>query len=382
MKFLKLINIRSNYILLFVALLSLGAFYIVENNKIMRKNKWYDEKLAAANLCKHAGQTIKDFYLGNVEYINNMNDPNETGLIGHEYSSITSERGSFSAKSTSTNPNFAALMVEFLKELEIKEGDHIAVGLTGSFPAINIAVCSAIKTLKLKPIIICSVASSSWGANDPDFTWLDMAKVLSDSGIFKFNTVAASIGASMDIGRGLSIDGVEMIKASIKRNNTEFIYYNSIKEDISRRMQIYDSCAGKESIKVYINIGGGIASLGSTKNGANIPQGINKKIPMEVFKDKRGVIYEMSKRGIPVIQISDIRSLAASYDLPEKPIPLPLPGSGELYESKKYNMAVVTPITLFLLALIIFIIYQDKKNVRLGKEVLRTEQKEDNDLIL
>jgi poly-gamma-glutamate system protein len=233
-----------------------------------------------------------------VEYINNMNDPNETGLIGPEYSPITSERGSFSAKSTSTNPNFAALVVEFLKDLDVKEGDHIAVGLTGSYPALNIAVCSAIQTLKLKPIIICSVASSSWGANDPDFTWLDMAKVLSDSGVFKFNTVAASIGASMDIGRGLSIEGVEMIKTAIKRNNTKFIYNKSIQENISKRMQIYDSCAGKVPIKVYINVGGGIASLGSSTNGNLIPQGINKKISMEVFKDKKGVIYEMAKRGI------------------------------------------------------------------------------------
>jgi poly-gamma-glutamate system protein len=382
MKLLKLINIRSNYILLFVALLCLAGFYIVENNKIMRKDKWYDEKLEASKLCMHAGQTIKDYFFGDVEYINNMNDPNETGLIGPEYSPITSERGSFSAKSTSTNPNFAALVVGFLKELGLKAGDHIAVGLTGSYPALNIAVYSAIQTLKLKPIIICSVASSSWGANDPDFTWLDMAKVLNDSGIFKFNVVAASIGASMDIGRGLSLEGVEMIKAAINRNNTKLIYCNSLKEDISKRMHIYDSCRGNEPIKAYINVGSGIASLGSSTNGDFIPQGLNKKISVKLFKDKRGVIYEMTKRGIPVIQMSDIRSLAASYDLPEKPIPMPLPGSGELFESKKYNMAVVTPITLFLLALIIFIIYQDKKNVRLGKEILRTEQKADNDLIV
>jgi poly-gamma-glutamate system protein len=382
MKLLKLINIRSNFVLLFVAALSLGGFYIVENSKIMRKDKWYDEKIEAAKLSQKAGQTIKDFYYGDVEYVDNMNDPNETGLIGHEYSPITSERGSFSAKSTSTNPNFAALIVEFLKELNVKEGDHIAVAMTGSFPALNIAVCSAIQTLKLKPTIICSVASSSWGANDPDFTWLDMAKVLSDSGIIKCNVVAASIGASMDIGRGLSIEGVEMIKAAIKRNNAKIVFCNSIQDDILRRMQIYDSCAENKPIKAYINVGGGVASLGSSNNGDYIPQGVNEKIPKDVFRDKKGVIYEMSNRGIPVINLLDVKSLAASYDLPESPIPMPQLGSGELFESKKYDMTIVTPITLFLLAIIIFIIYQDKKNVRLGKEVLRTEQKTDNDLIL
>ncbi len=382
MKLLKLINIRSNIVLLFVAALSLGGFYIVENNKIMRKDKWYNEKLEAATLAQHAGQTIKDFYYGDVEYVDNLNDPNETGLIGHEYSPITSERGSFSAKSTSTNPNFAALIVQFLKDLNVKEGDHVAVAMTGSFPALNIAVCAALQTLKLKPMIICSVSSSSWGANDPDFTWLDMAKVLSDSGLIKNNVVAASLGASMDIGRGLSIEGVDMIHAAIKRNNTKLIHCNTIQEDITRRMHIYDSCAANEPIKAYINVGGGVASLGSSNNGDHIHQGLSEKIQRDVFRDKKGVIYEMSNKGIPIINLLDVRALAASYDLPESPIPMPVLGSGELFESKKYDMTVVTPITLALLAIIIFIIYQDKKNVRLGKEVLRTEQKTDNDLIL
>jgi hypothetical protein len=138
----------------------------------------------------------------------------------------------------------------------------------------------------------------------------------------------------------------------------------------------------KRQIKAYINVGGGVASLGSSNNGDHIPQGLNEKIPKDVFRDKKGVMYEMSNRGIPVINILDVRSLAASYDLPESPIPMPPLGGGELFESKKYDMTVVTPITVFLLALIIFIIYQDKKNVRLGKEVLRTEQKTENDLIL
>lgn len=381
MKFLNLINIRSNFVLLFVALTSLVGFYIVENNIIMKKDKWYNEKLEAATLCQKAEQTVKNFYYGNVEYVDNLNDPNETGLIGQEYSPITSERGSFSAKSTTTNPNFAALVVQFLKELHVKEGDYIAVGITGSFPALNIAVSAALQTLKLKPIIICSVTSSSWGANDPDFTWLDMAKVLSDSGIIKTTPVAASIGAGNDIGRGLSLEGVKMVKDAIKRNNVRFIYCDSIFNNISLRMHIYDSCAGNGSIKAYINVGGGIASLGSAKNGDRIPAGLNKSIPMEVFKDKKGVMFEMTKRGIPVIHMLDVPTLASSFNLPVKPMPLPLPGTGELFESKKYDMTVVAPITIILLALIIFIIYQDKKNIKLGKEILRLEQRADTDVM-
>ena len=382
MKFLRHINIRSNGVLLFLAVCSLAGLFLVEKNKMMRMDKWYSEKLEAANLSQSASQTIKNHYYGKVEFVDNMNDPNETGLIGYEYSPITSERGSFSAKSCTTNPNFAGLVVQLLKEIDAKEGDCIAVGMTGSFPALNISVCAALQTLKLKPFIISSVASSSWGANDPDFTWLDMARVLSDSGIFTFKPVAASIGASQDIGRGLSSEGVKMIDSAIKRNNLELIYSENMQDIISRRMKIYSTLAGSQPIKAYINVGGGMASLGSAKNGDLIPPGLNRDIPLDVFADKKGVVYEMSKMSIPIIHMLDIQALATSFDLPMRPIPLSSPGEGKLFEDEKYDVAVVAPVNFLLLALIIFVIYQDKKNIRLGTEILRAEQQSDNDLIL
>ena len=382
MKLLKHLNIRSSSTLLFLAILSLAGFFLVENTKILKKSKWYDEKLEAALLSQKAEQAVKNYYLGDVEFVNNLNDPNETGLIGFEYSPITSERGSFLAKSCTTNPNFAALVVQYLKELGAKEGDYIAVGMTGSFPALNISVCAALQTLKLNPVIISSVASSSWGANDPEFTWLDMATVLSDSGIIHFKPVAASIGASQDIGGGLSSEGVGMIKDAIDRNHTELIYFDNVQDDIDYRMKKYSDCANDKPIRAYINIGGGIASLGSAANGTRLPPGLNKEITPQVFKEKKGVVYEMSRQGIPVIHMLDIPALAAGNDLPIKPIPLPLPGEGKLFVEKKYDLAVVGPVTFVLLALIIFVIYQDRKNVRLGTEILRSEQNSDNDLIV
>lgn len=385
MKFLKYINIRSNVVLLTLAAMSLISLFIVENTMVMRKKTWYDEKLKAAELSKTSAGILKKYYFGDVEFIDNLNDPNETGLIGHEYSPITSERGSYVAKSTTTNPNFAALVVQLLKEIDIKEGDCVAVGLTGSFPALNLAVYSAMQTLKLKPTVICSVTSSSWGANDPDFTWLDMDRVLSDSAGFNFRVTAATIGASQDIGRGLSNEGIELAKEAINRNNVELLQFNDLNEDIAKRMLLYAKHAGKKPIKAYINIGGGIASLGSDRNGDVIPPGLNKKLSAHIFPDKKGVVYEMSKNEIPIIQMLDIQALATEYKIPMKPIPLPLPGDGPLFQEKKYNVVIVGVITFILLTLIIFIIYQDKKNLRLGNDVLRLEgenSNSDSELIL
>ena len=96
------------------------------------------------------------------------------------------------------NPNFAAVVVEWLKELGVKSGDVVAVGASGSFPAMNIAVYAALHELGIEPIIISSTAASQWGANEPSFTWLDMEAVLRKSDVFPYKSVAASLGGVGD----------------------------------------------------------------------------------------------------------------------------------------------------------------------------------------
>src|SRR5210317_1920655 len=99
-----------------------------------------------------------------------------------------------------------------LKEVRLKENDVVAVAFTGSFPGLNIAVLAALQTLNLYPLIITSIGASNWGANDPYFTWLDMERELYNAQIFKYRSIAASIGGGLDRGRGLSPEGRKLIK--------------------------------------------------------------------------------------------------------------------------------------------------------------------------
>ncbi|MBW1905957.1 MAG: poly-gamma-glutamate system protein, partial [Deltaproteobacteria bacterium] len=80
-------------------------------------------------------------------------DPSASRMIGEVLSPITSGSGSLVSKQTSVNPNFAAVLVQWLKELRIKSGDVVAVGVSGSFPSMNIAVYSALHELGIEPII-------------------------------------------------------------------------------------------------------------------------------------------------------------------------------------------------------------------------------------
>jgi poly-gamma-glutamate system protein len=360
---------KSNIVLSVLSLLAMLALIAVENGKIDVKQKWYDEKLEAARLAQTAADCLKNYRLENGVFIDAINDPNQTALIGQEYTLVTTDRGYIDAKLSSTNPNFAALIVQFLKEAGVEEKDNVAVALTGSFPGLNVAVMAAIETLKLKPIIITSVGSSNFGANDPYFTWLDMENVLYESNVFRHKSVAASIGGGFDEGRGLSPQGRDLIIQAIERNKIDFIREKHLEKSITRRMEIYEEQSKGQPIKAFINVGGGIASLGNTVNGQLIPPGLNENLPVRNFP-VRGVIIEMGKAEIPVIHIMNIKQLLAKYGLPYSPVPMPEPGEGGIFVHREYNLIITAIATLFLIVIIVLVYLSEQKFHRLGTDLV------------
>ena len=360
---------KSNIVLSVLSLLALLALIAVENGKIDVKQNWYDEKLEAARLSQTAADCLKNYRLENGVFIDAINDPNQTALIGQEYTLVTTDRGYIDAKLSSTNPNFAALIVQFLKEAGVEEKDNVAVALTGSFPGLNIAVMAAIETLNLKPIIITSVGSSNFGANDPYFTWLDMEKVLYESNVFRHKSVAASIGGGFDEGRGLSPQGRDLIIQAIERNKIDFIREKHLEKSITRRMEIYEEHSKGRPIKAFINVGGGIASLGNTVNGQLIPPGLNENLPVRNFP-VRGVIIEMGKAEIPIIHIMNIKQLLAKYGLPYSPVPMPEPGEGGIFVHRQYNLIITAIATLFLVIVIVLVYLSEQKFHRLGTDLV------------
>ncbi len=360
---------KSNLVLGLLSALSLLALIVVENSIHDKKQNWYDEKLQAAKLSQEAALFLKNYRLQEGIFIDNINDPNETALIGQELSLITTDRGSIDAKLSSTNPNIAAVIVQYLKDAGVGEGDIVAVGVTGSFPALNISVIAALEVLKCKPLIISSVGASDFGANDPYFTWLDMERILYENEIFHSKSIAASIGGGSDVGRGLSPEGRELIINAIQRNNIPLINEDNLIRNIEERMQIYDdSCKGKP-IRAYINVGGGIASLGHTVNSELIPSGLTMNLVKYNYPIK-GVIIQMGEKGVPIIHLMNIKQILKENNLPESPVPLPQTGSGGIFVHKKYDL-VTTSIATFILSILIFIIYLlERKHNKPGMSVV------------
>lgn len=358
---------KSTSSLVGLATMAVLLLFWVENSRVSVYADNYPEKLAAAKLMEKAEAAVKNRYQSKNILIDEINDPAKTGLIGDKNTLITTDRGNLEAKLTSLNPNFAAVVVDLLKKAEIGKGDKVAISSTGSFPALNIAVFSACKVLGVEPVVITSVSSSSFGATDPDFTWLDMETLFNQTGVFPYKSIAASLGGGRDIGRGMNIKGREQAEAAILRNGVKTVKNETLLGNIKEKMAIYKASAGTAPIKLYINIGGGLSSLGNAVNGKLTASGFHRTIPTKNVPLK-GTMHLFAKEKVPVIHILDIEQLSNKYDLPSAPETMPKAGEGELFKTERYNL-LITSISLALMAIfLVIVILFDHKQIKLRED--------------
>jgi poly-gamma-glutamate system protein len=327
----------SRRALLLIALIALGALTLVERFPVQTKQPYHDDKLAAARLTRDAFKLIRTEKQRLGIPIDAEGDPHQTGMIGTALTPVTSNTGYLSAKRASINPNFAAVLVQMLRRAGVERGDLIAVGASGSFPALNVASFAAIQTLGIEPIVISSASSSEWGANDVSFLWIDMERVLAEHQVFGFRSVAASFGGMDDRGYGMSKDGRSLLSAAIERNGLTKIEPRTVVEAIERRMEIYREIAGERPIKAYLNIGGGTASVGTQIGKKQFKPGLNL-VPPRGAGLMDSVMLRFAERGTPVIHVTGISQLAKRHGLrPNSDGAVPPVGEGEIYVKAEYN---------------------------------------------
>ncbi len=339
----------SNASLVFLAGLAVSFMVVVETNRVMKKQPYYDEKVQAVRLQAAAMEAVKKEVLRYRKTLDPFTDPAGSGLIGRNLSPITSVVGYLAAKQTSVNPNFAAVIVHLMRRLGLKEGDLVAVSGTGSFPAMNLAVLVSCKVLGLRCVPISSVASSMFGANHPRVTWLDMERVAYREGLIDARSIAASIGGTDDNGAQLSELGVEMALTAIKRNKVPLIREGTLAANIAARMRLYEDAARGEPYKAYVNIGGGEASVGSHFTKVLFRPGINKTLPRKKIPDEGAMTLMMRKYEIPAIHVSSVARLAEKYGLPKAPQTMPPLAEGPLFFDVVYSL----PLTAVLLAVLV-----------------------------
>jgi len=342
--------------ILFLFFLSLLFFILVKLVPSIGSGPFKKQMMEASRIMAEAEVTLRKCQKEKGVDVDRETDPNQTGLVGLEFSSITTSIGSLEAKRTTTNPNFAGLVVFLLKEAKVKKGDTVAVGASSSFPALVVAVLSAAKAMELKPLVISSLGASQWGANNPDFHWLHIQECLLRAGIFENKLIALSLGGEKDVGEDMSSEGRSLLRKEIEKSGIFFLYEPDLRQNVEARMQLYQEKAGESGIKAFINIGGSWSNMGVDSEVLELKPGLAriKQFPPE---ERRGVLYEMASRRIPVIHLLYIKGLVERYGLAWNPVPLPLPGQGKIYEfvSEKPPAFLFLTVSYFLLVVLILI---------------------------
>ena len=349
----------SAKLLVLVASLAVFGLIAVERCRSIDVQAFHQEKVAAAEHASRCLQRIKQEKQQLGYQIRADLDPSSSGLIGAPLSAVTSLPGHLGAKQTSINPNFAAVVVQMLKEAGVHEGDCIAVGCTGSFPAMNVAVYSALETLKVQPVVICSAGASQYGANTPDFLWVDMERVLHEAGLISFRAVAASVGGYEDQGLGMTDMARQLIHEAIHRNGLPLINAATLNDSVEQRMEYYRTAASGAPIRAYINIGGGSASVGRALGKKLYQPGLNVSPSPEALQ-VNSTMSHFARQGIPVLHFVEITQLAKAYGLPHAPAETPAVGAGPVFAIVAYYrwLAAIVLISL-LVALKVFVVSAD-----------------------
>tara|TARA_Y100001935_G_C17279168_1_gene496452 strand:- start:363 stop:1667 length:1305 start_codon:yes stop_codon:yes gene_type:complete len=349
--------IQKLSVLIGMALFCILMVFFSFNSLKDYKKSFYNQKVTASNYMFNAMKVLRSSFLnipnqkldeGEVYIDSNNNktydtgeeiindgrpfsslDPLETGLVFYQ----DDLAGNPTSKLSTLNPSFAAFIVDLMQKAGLKKisnrsaEPNVAIAFSSSFPGANIAVLSACRAMNIEPVIITSLSGSNYGAISYDeFSWLDMEKILIDQKIFPstFQSKAVSIGRGSDIGIGLDSQSIAKIKENIKKYDIDFIFRENetdLSYYIDARMNIYDLKNDFAPFDLFINVGGGHASIGSNEK-IRKSHGILSSIFLEEIYEKDFddcVLNRFSNSpnySVSAINIIDIKNLI-SGKLPE-----------------------------------------------------------------
>lgn len=237
-------------------------------------------------------------------------DPWQCGLIGLEWSAMTTTLGDLAAKRTACNPAWAIQFGRWFHELGLEPGDRIAIFSSGSFPGLLLNAIAAAEAMQLEPLLIVSLGASTWGANDPDVPWPVMAAELRSGGFIRKRADFYTLGGGAELGHGMSPEGRALLRKAAMESGVEILTAGGLQEMIALKTELLESFKPE----LLINIGGSQANLGDDPEVLRLSPGL---VPVsEAGGAGNGVVGQAMRDGIPVIHMLNIRNIAARYGIP------------------------------------------------------------------
>lgn len=246
----------KKYSLYILAILIAICLVLGERN-LGNKHPNFNEMLQAKNTMMKLSKEIYLEKLNRGISIDKKLDILESGLIGEEFTGITTTLGDLDSKRLSTNPEFAAYFVKELKNKGLNKGDTVYVNMSSSFPGLNLSLISALDILNLRGVIINSIGSSMYGANNEGFTFLEMAEYLKSKNMIKNNIKLYTLGGDADEGLNFDEDTKKSLIERVKNMDIQRLDFKDLNDNIKKRINYYEEYPNP---KYFINIGGNLVS--------------------------------------------------------------------------------------------------------------------------
>lgn len=317
----------------------------------------FEQKLAAAALMQQCMEAVKT-YKQECGIPLHAADIHESAMIGEEFNGITTTLGYLPAKRTTANSDMAALLVQMLGEAGVSPGDTVGLGLSGSFPGLNLAVLAACDVLQINTVCFSSVGSSTYGANNPQLTFPEMLLLLMQDGMLHERPLWVSLGGDYDIGLNMDAELVAGIEARLNDLSVTVWREPDFACNLARRMEVYEQYG---PIKAYIGVGGHITSLG-WEHAFTAPGVILPESDLGPVGENSGLIELYHTQGLPVINLLNVEQLVEDYGLPFDPMQQTEPGMAAVYYHTIYPKWTIG-LALALIAFLLWIIRRWRKSV-------------------
>ncbi|MBK7142540.1 MAG: poly-gamma-glutamate system protein [bacterium] len=329
----------------------------------------------AAALCASWFDAVAEFKQANRIESDSRSITRYRALIGDDYTPITTTLGALDAKETAANPDFAALVVRLMAEAKVDSGSTVGVILSGSFPSLGIATLAALQTVDCKVVLISSLGASSFGANQPNATWIDLEQWLQRQAGLKYRSSLVTFGAENDRGEGIQEEGYLLLEQAGARCGIALYRPESLKQSIQKKIELLRDA----QISLLINIGGNEAAIGKCADAVSIPNGLQMHWLGCDHTDK-GVISYLADKKTPFIHMLNIKSLAQQYGIPIEPGPS-IPAATDLYQQRTIHPAIPSVALVGMIGLLVSNRVRQKRTVRANSAQSQSKMLQENGAI-
>jgi poly-gamma-glutamate system protein len=262
-------------------------------------------------------------------------DPLRTGLVGVEWSPLTTTPGALAAKRTTAHPLWVAVFRNWFIQSDLNRNDVVAIGASGSFPGMVFAARIAAESLQLRTVMIGSLTSSNYGANLPEMDLAEMDRLLRAAGLLSDPPLAFSPGGQNDAAEDLEPADRQALLDRMAKLGSLAHFPANLETSLAWRDEIMlgSGTTDPHPPKLFVNIGGHSANYGVGAAPLALPAGLitgeegQRMFGSEQHAAGDGIALRAARRGMPLINVLNIRALAARHGIPFDPLRIPSPAT-------------------------------------------------------